>query len=86
MFRNYEAKYFGLERLTTEEISKQTGCRKPCNYKEYRKVGEPTRIFQFEGENKGLKLWIVSREVSSEVHGFKCSYIIFIDLLTGTDL
>ena len=67
LFRDYEARYFGLERLTTEEIVSETKCRKPCHYREYRKVGEPTRIFQFEDENKGLKLWVVSRELATEV-------------------
>ena len=65
--RQYETQYFGLERLTAEKIIAETGCKKPCNYKEYRRVGEPTRIFQFEDENKGLKLWIVSREIAEEV-------------------
>ena len=67
IFRDYEARYFNLERLTTEEINTETGCKKPCNYKEFRKVGEPTRIFQFEDDNKGLKLWVVSREKATEV-------------------
>ena len=65
--RQYEELYFRLERLTADEIAAETSCRKPCIYREYRKVGEPTRIFQFEDENKGLKLWIVSREIASEV-------------------
>ena len=30
-------------------------------------MGEPTRIFQFEKNQKGLKLWVVSREKASEV-------------------
>ena len=30
-------------------------------------MGEPTRIFQFEEFHKGLKLWVVSRELAIEV-------------------
>ena len=37
------------------------------NSREFKKVGEPTRIFQFEKNQKGLKLWVVSREKASEV-------------------
>ena len=50
-----------------EEIVAETKCRKPCHYREYRRVGEPRRMFQFEAENKGLKLWVVSRELATEV-------------------
>ena len=35
--------------------------------REFRRVGEPTRIFQFEKNQKGLKLWVVSREKATEV-------------------
>ena len=37
------------------------------NSREFRRVGEPTRIFQFEKTQKGLKLWVVSREKATEV-------------------
>ena len=37
------------------------------NPREFRRVGEPTRIFQFERNQKGLKLWVVSREKATEV-------------------
>ena len=37
------------------------------NPRELRRVGEPTRIFQFEKNQKGLKLWVVSREKANEV-------------------
>ena len=82
MVRKYEAAYFGLERLETSEIVESTGCQKPCQYRqirnnidpkmspnsrEFRRVGEPTRIFQFEKTQKGLKLWVVSREKATEV-------------------
>ena len=37
------------------------------NSREFRRVREPTRIFQFEKTQKGLKLWVVSREKATEV-------------------
>ena len=39
----------------------------PSNPRELRRVGEPTRIFQFEKNQKGVKLWVVSREKATEV-------------------
>ena len=35
--------------------------------REYRRVGEPTRVFQHEGRHKGLQLWLVSRELATQV-------------------
>ena len=66
-FRKYESIYFELKQLTTKDIIVKTECNKPCNFRQFRRVGSPTRIFQYEKNNKGLKLWVVSRRLVSEV-------------------
>ena len=55
----------------------------PPNHRELRKVGEPTRIFQFEKNQKGLKLWVVSREKATEVWRKQKVDLIFQVLIYG---
>ena len=54
--------------------------KEPAPFREFRRVGEPTRIFQFEKNQKGLKLWVVSRERATEVFLQKKSLMFFVNL------
>ena len=65
--REYESRYLELQYLTRKEITSYTGCKKPCHYREYRRVGEPSRLFIVEEKQKGMQLWIVGKEKASEV-------------------
>ena len=47
MPRKYEAAYFGLERLETSEIVQETGCRKPCQYRQIRLLILNRVVFEF---------------------------------------
>ena len=40
MFRRFEQAYADLEHKDISEISKETGCDKPCKYRKYRILGE----------------------------------------------
>ena len=55
----------------------------PSNPRELRRVGEPTRIFQFEKNQKGVKLWVVSREKATEVWRKQKVDLIFQVLIYG---
>ena len=39
MFRRFETAYNDLEHKDISDISKETGCDKPCKYRKYRIVG-----------------------------------------------
>ena len=57
----------GAESLAITGRSNNADYKMSQNTREFRRVGEPTRIFQFEKNQKGLKLWVVSREKATEV-------------------
>ena len=63
--------------------SNNADSKMPSNPRELRRVGEPTRIFQFEKNQKGVKLWVVSREKATEVWRKQKVDLIFQVLIYG---
>ena len=53
--------YENLRIADLKDISKLTGCLKPCQYKKYTFVGEKEPTMLKSGENVAFSLWAVSK-------------------------
>ena len=51
MFRRFEQAYADLEHKDISDISKETGCDKPCKYRKYRKLAR-THYKPVDSESK----------------------------------
>ena len=65
LFREYESIFNELEQAESDEISRITGCRKPCRYRRYSFLGEPSPS-AFESEHYIFALWAVSNKTKVE--------------------
>ena len=57
--RGYNQVFTKLDTSESEEVTKITGCLKPCKYKQYRLIGEPMPS-TFKTEHYVFSLWSVS--------------------------
>ena len=65
--RRYDSIFKSLSMAEPREITRITGCMKPCKYKKYIMVGERKRT-SFKSDNFTFSLWAVSKstEVKTE--------------------
>ena len=67
-FRQFEELYGNISSSATEGVEKATGCKKPCQYYEYRTLGVPTpSSFPHNNVTSYFGLWYVSTETVMEV-------------------
>ena len=59
LFRKYDSLFKSLSRAEVQEVTRITGCQKPCRYNKYIIVGERRRT-TFESKDFTFSLWAVS--------------------------
>ena len=76
-FRRYDSIFESLSTAEPREITRITGCLKPCKYKKYILVGERQRT-SFKSDNFTFSLWAVSKstEVRTEELIFPLSSLV----------
>ena len=47
IFRKAESVFIQQEHLDIRDLSRETGCEKPCRYKKYRLIGDP-QVFEIQ--------------------------------------
>ena len=64
-YREYDSLFEKLSITESEEITNVTGCLKPCHYKKYNFLGEPSPS-SFKSEHYIFSLWAVSSKTRVE--------------------
>ena len=59
VFRRFELAFAYLEHRDMKDISRETGCDKPCKYKKYRLIGGPHRLPD-DMSIKDFGLWAIT--------------------------
>ena len=65
LFRAYDLIFGNLEIAESEEVTNVTGCLKPCHFKKYIFLGEPSPS-SFTSEHYIFSLWAVSSKTKVE--------------------
>ena len=60
LLRSLEHEYIELDYKHQRDISKDTGCHKPCKYKKYKLDWEKQHFPMTQTETKGFGLWAIS--------------------------
>ena len=65
LFRAYDLIFGNLEIAESEEVTNVTGCLKPCHFKKYIFLGDPSPS-SFKSEHYVFSLWAVSSKTKVE--------------------
>ena len=61
IFRKAESVYIQQEHLDIRDLSRETGCEKPCKYKKYRRGGKPEYLKgNFDNSTKDFGIYAVT--------------------------
>ena len=60
LLRSLEHEYIELDYKHQRDISKDTGCHKPCKYKKYKLDWEKQHFPMTQTETEGFGLWAIS--------------------------
>ena len=60
MLRSLEHEYIELDYKHQRDISKESGCHKPCKYKKYKLDWENQHFPMTQTETEGFGLWAIS--------------------------
>ena len=64
--REYDLIFGKLSVAESEKIKHMTGCKKPCKYKKYNFLGDPTSHSAYKSDHFVFSLWAVSYKTNVE--------------------